>query len=73
MDDFNITTLIRNPIYVSQKERIDKLFVTMQRAQTHIAVVLDEYGGTAGIVTMEDLIEEIFGEIFDEYDNLGVQ
>lgn len=67
-DPFRLVSLIRKPIYVPKKEKIDKLFVDLQVAKTHIAIVLDEYGGTAGIVTLEDLVEEIVGDIFDEYD-----
>ncbi|WP_414733710.1 hemolysin family protein [Acetobacterium carbinolicum] len=66
--DFSIRENIRKPYYVSTGKKIDELFVDLQKAKTHIAVVIDEYGGTAGIVTIEDLIEEIVGDIYDEFD-----
>lgn len=60
---------IARPIqYVPETKKIDSLFAEFQRQRTHIAVVVDEYGGTAGIVTIEDILEEIVGEIQDEYD-----
>lgn len=65
--------LIRPAYFVPETVRADVLFREMQRRKTHIAVVVDEYGGTSGIVTMEDLMEEIFGDIFDEFDQLKEQ
>jgi len=60
--------LVREPIYVSQEKRMGDLLKQMQAKNTHMAIVIDEFGGVEGIVTMEDLIEEIVGEIYDETD-----
>lgn len=65
---FNMSDYIRKPYFVPIQKKIDELFIELQTAKTHIAIVIDEYGGTAGIVTIEDLVEEIVGNIFDEYD-----
>jgi putative hemolysin len=63
-----ITTLMRSAYFVPESKRVSELLKDMQRRQAQMAVVLDEYGGTAGLVTVEDLLEEIVGEIRDEYD-----
>ena len=65
---FDLKSLLREPEYVPFNKKTDELFAEMQQKKFHLAVVVDEYGGTAGIVTMEDLIEEIMGNIQDEYD-----
>ncbi len=64
----DIRTLVRSPVYVPESKAVDELLHDMQTAKRHIAIVVDEYGGTAGLVTMEDVVEEIVGEIQDEYD-----
>ena len=63
-----VDSLMRPVFYVPDSKRADELLKDMQTAHTHIAIVVDEYGGTAGIVTIEDVLEEIVGEITDEYD-----
>ncbi|MBP5835913.1 hemolysin family protein [Candidatus Phytoplasma meliae] len=65
---FNIKNFIQKPYFVPESKNTSELFREMQLMKTHMAIVIDEYGGTAGIVTFEDLIEEILGEISDEYD-----
>ncbi|MFA7055278.1 MAG: hemolysin family protein [Acholeplasmataceae bacterium] len=68
-EKFSVKSLLRPPYFVPDSKRTSELFREMQKQKNHIAIVLDEYGGTAGIVTIEDLIEEIVGNIFDEYDD----
>lgn len=65
--------LIRPAYFVPETVRADLLFRDMQKKKNHMAIVVDEYGGTSGLVTMEDLIEEIFGDIYDEFDEQETQ
>jgi CBS domain containing-hemolysin-like protein len=60
---------MRSASYVPDSKPIDELLRQMQAQRNHVAIVIDEYGGTAGLVTIEDILEEIVGEITDEYDN----
>src|SRR5438552_3932239 len=67
-DNRSITALVRPAVMVPESKRVPELLKQFQRQQTQCALVVDEYGGTAGLVTIEDLLEEIVGEIRDEYD-----
>ncbi len=68
-EDFDLMKLMNEPYFVPQSKMANDLFHELQESKVHIAVVVDEYGGTAGIVTLEDLIEFILGNIQDEYDD----
>lgn len=68
-DSFNWQNLIRPPYYIPENKKINDLLEELQSRKIHIAVVVDEYGGTSGIITMEDILEEIVGEIPDEFDD----
>jgi CBS domain containing-hemolysin-like protein len=67
-----VESVMRTPIFVPDSKPVDDLLREMQAARTHVAIVIDEYGGTAGLVTIEDVLEEIVGEIDDEYDSTPV-
>lgn len=64
----NAKDIIREPYFVPESKDIDELFKEMQQNKVQMAIAIDEYGGTAGLITMEDIIEELVGNIFDEYD-----
>ncbi|WP_222982016.1 gliding motility-associated protein GldE [Flagellimonas meishanensis] len=66
---FNWMSLIREPYFVPENKKLDDLLLEFQEKKNHLAVVVDEYGGTSGIVTLEDIIEEIVGDISDEFDD----
>ncbi len=67
-DTFNLDDILNDPYFVPQTKKANDLLKELQSEKTHMAIVVDEYGGTAGIVTMEDLIEFVFGSIQDEFD-----
>ncbi len=66
---FNLRAILREPTFVPETKTIRELLTQLLAAKVHIAIIIDEYGGTSGLVTMEDIVEEIFGEIQDEYEN----
>ena len=65
-----LETIITPPVYIHKTEKINELLKVLQTNKSHIAIVLDEYGGTLGIVTMEDILEELVGDIWDEHDEV---
>jgi putative hemolysin len=65
---FNLAAILRTPLFVPQTMGVDRLLEQMQRGKQQMAIVIDEYGGMAGIVTMEDILEELVGEVDDEFD-----
>ncbi len=70
-ESLQLKDIVREPFYVPETNRIDTLLETMKREHIHLAIVLDEYGGVVGLVTLEDILEEIVGEIGDEFDEKG--
>lgn len=71
--DFEWKSILRSPFFVPEGKMIDDLMKEFQQKKIHLAIVVDEYGGTSGIVTLEDIIEEIVGDINDEFDDDGVK
>ncbi len=67
-NNFNWQSLLKRPFFVPETKKIDDLLKEMQRRRVHLAIVVDEYGGTSGLITLEDILEEIVGDIRDEYD-----
>ncbi|MBP8644671.1 MAG: HlyC/CorC family transporter [Syntrophobacteraceae bacterium] len=66
--DVDISTMVRPPYFIPETKKISEVLKDLRGNKSHMAIVIDEYGGTAGILTLEDIIEEIIGEIMDEYD-----
>ena len=72
-DKVDIPSILREPYFVPETKNIDSLFFELQKEKQHIAILIDEYGGFSGIVTMEDIIEEVMGDIDDEYDEEEIE
>ena len=68
-EDFQWNKLLRAPFFVPENKKIDDLLNEIKEKKVHLAIVVDEYGGTSGITTLEDVIEEIIGDISDEFDD----
>lgn len=67
--EFDLTSLLRTPLFVPAMTRVDEVLERMKRTKSHVAIVLDEYGGVAGMATMEDILEELVGDVRDEFDD----
>jgi len=70
--DFDWKKLLKEPIYVPENKKLDDLLNQFQQKKIHLAIVVDEYGGTSGIITLEDILEQIVGDISDEFDELSL-
>lgn len=73
LEDIDIRTILQKPYFIPENKKTDDLFLEMQKNNRKMAVLIDEYGGVTGLVTMEDLIEEIVGDIYDEYEEAKPQ
>ena len=67
---FKVKNIMKDAYFVPQNKLINELFKELQKNKTQMAIILDEYGGTAGLITMEDILEELVGDIYDEYDDI---
>ncbi|MEY2630500.1 MAG: hypothetical protein RLZZ469_1397, partial [Bacteroidota bacterium] len=70
--EFNWNSLLREPFFVPENKKLDDLLKDFQSMKSHLAIVVDEYGGTSGLVSLEDVIEEIVGDISDEFDDENI-
>ena len=70
--DFHWHSLLKKPLYVPENKKLDDLLKEFQQKKNHLAIVVDEYGGTSGLITLEDIIEEIIGDISDEFDEVDL-
>jgi len=70
--DFEWQTLIREPFFIPENKKLDNLLKDFQSMKNHLAIVVDEYGGTSGLVSLEDILEEIVGDISDEFDDENI-
>src|SRR5690606_18574774 len=68
-DDFQWQDIIREPFFVPENKKLDNLLKEFQGMKNHLAIVVDEYGGTSGLISLEDILEEIVGDITDEFDD----
>ena len=71
--EINLKEIIKPAYFVAQSKTINEVFKELQKNNNQMAIILDEYGGTAGLVTMEDILEELVGDIFDEYDDIEIE
>ena len=70
--DYEWQTLLKTPLYVPENKKLDDLLKEFQQKKNHLAIVVDEYGGTSGLITLEDIMEEIIGDISDEFDEIDL-